>query len=263
MPCAADHRSGSVLVAALGAEHHATGTAIPLLILSDVPGLLRWEPMEHLTVRDDLGTSYAVAGVSRQSGLGALAVTVWIVPETPVEARILTLEAREISRVSVPRGGTGVERPLSGGPWTVGIDLRPPRTSATSPADPGVGRAMSGTRSIPPRALDAFRGIIPIGQARMRPGTVVTAQAIERYADRAVLTYTLLHDGPSPGESLVDVWDGSGRYDVGALHSVVREGWTEAAVAVHPAIGADVDALGVRIAPPDMEAVEFGVAVPA
>lgn len=251
-----------MLVAALGLEHHITGTAVPLLILSDVPGLLRWEPMDDLCVHDDVGTAYAVAGVARQSALGALAVTAWIVPGTPAEARALTLEVAGVHRVSVPRGGSGIEREFSGGPWTLELPLRPARTVADIPDDPGRDARLAGDLTIPPRTMDAYRGIIPVGQARVRPGSAVSVQAIERYTDRAVLSFAVLHDAPLGGDPVVELWDSAARHEVRPLHCVAREGWTEGAVTIRPAIALGARVLGVRITPPGTEPAEFGVAVP-
>lgn len=267
VPCAVDVRSGSVLVAVLGVELHADGAAVPLLILSDVPGLLRWDAVGALEAEDDVGTRYAVSGLSRQSGLGAMTATVWLVPEVPPQARCLRLTVSDVARLSVPRGGTGVERVLSGGPWELEVDLVPGRTAVAPPPEVAAPAEEAPTGGVPVRALDSYGPRIPVGQARIRGGTAVCPWSIERYAERSVLTLGVLHDADLPDDGReVSIWDDRGRrYGVHLLQEVARDGWTEVSVTVVPGIDPAARALGLRVDGVLQDALPavFGVAVPA
>lgn len=267
VPCSADVRAGSVLIAVLGVELHADGAAVPLLILSDVPGLLRWDAGDALAAEDDVGTRYAVTGLSRQSGLGAMTATVWLVPEVPPQARSLRLTVSDVVRLSVPRGGTGVERVLSGGPWELEVDLVPARTAVAPPPEVAAPAGEAAAGGVPVRALDSYGTRIPVGQARIRGGTAVCPWSIERYGERSVLTLGVLHDADLPDDGReVALWDDRGRsYRVQPLQEVVRDGWTEVSVTVVPGIDPDARALGLRVdgVLGDALPAVFGVAVPA
>ena len=122
---------------------------------------------------------------------------------------------------------------------------------------------------------------MPIGQARLAEGAAVCLWALERYEDRAVLSFGTLADEPlrvgpvTPGAGTVEVWDDRGRrYAVAPIHGAARPGWSETSLEIAPAIDPAARALGVRLsglpcegAPPrDGEALAgpftFGVAVP-
>ena len=115
----------------------------------------------------------------------------------------------------------------------------------------------------------------------MAEGAAVCLWALERYEDRAVLSFGTLADEPlrvgpvTPGAGTVEVWDDRGRrYAVAPIHGAARPGWSETSLEIAPAIDPDARALGVRLsglpcegAPPSGgEALAgpftFGVAVP-
>ena len=61
VPSSAVAREGDTLIVALCVEVHSEGAVLPLLVLSDAPGLLGWDPVKGLSVRDDAGREYEVA----------------------------------------------------------------------------------------------------------------------------------------------------------------------------------------------------------
>ncbi len=249
VPVAGEARDGSACVFVPCLELHSGGAVLPLAILSDVPGVLRWSAEEGLSATDDLGTRYRAVPLAAQSGLGALLRTLWLTPAVPPGAREITLSVDGVRRVSVPRGGAGVVRPLTGGPWPVRIDLSPARTAAPPPPEPAAGLPAATVAGTPTRALEAYEGRIPVGQARVRPGAALCLWAIERYGDRAVLTLCLLHDGaPLSWGGEVEVWDDrGGAYVCAPMQEVARDAWTEVAVEVRPGIDPAAGALAVRV----------------
>lgn len=279
VPASAVAREGDTLVMALCVEVHAEGAVLPLLVLSDAPGLLGWDPAAGLTVRDDSGREYEVVNLAQQAGLGALQTAVWIEPAPPPDARLLRLEVSGLVRTAVARGG-GVERPLAGATWSLELDLVPQRTGAPLPDEPEGDPLPGRPARVPARTFGGFRGLLPVGQARVAEGAAVCVWALERYADRAVLTVGALAEDPlrvapmTPGAGRVDVWDDRGRrYEVSPIHGASRPGWSETSLEVAPAIAEDVGALAIRLSdlpgdgPPEARAAlagpfTFGVAVP-
>jgi hypothetical protein len=255
VPTAAVARAGDTLVFALVLEVHPEGAVLPLLVLSDAPGLLGWDPAQGLTVRDDAGREYEIAALAQQAGLGALQTAVWIEPAPPPDARRLRLEATGLMRTAVARGGGGVERPLAGETWQLEIDLVPGRTAVAPPPKPE-GEPPEGLPArVPARTFGGFRDLVPIGQARMAEGAAVCLWALERYEDRAVLSLGTLGDEPlrvgpiTPGAGEVEVWDDRGRrYGVAPIHGAARPGWSETSLEIVPAIDPEARALAVRVA---------------
>jgi hypothetical protein len=239
---------------ALCVEVHAEGAVLPLLVLSDAPGLLGWDPVKGLAVRDDLGHEYEVQNLAQQAGLGALQTAVWIEPAPPPQARRLLLEVTGLVRTAVSRG-TGVERPLSGASWSFEIDLVPQRTAAPVPDEPSVEPPPGRPARVPARTFAGFHDLLPIGQARVTDGAAICLWSLERYSDRAVLSVGALVEDPlraaplTPGVGRVEVWDDRGmRYEVSPIHGAARPGWSETSLEVSPAIHPEARALGVRLA---------------
>ena len=281
MPTGAVARAGDTLVAPLVVELHAEGAVLPLLVLSDAPGLLGWDPVQGLRARDDAGRDYEVRTLAQQAGLGALQTAVWIEPAPPPDARRLRLEVTGLIRTAAARGGGGVERPLSGTSWDLDLDLVPGRTAVEPPPAPGGTPPHGRPARVPARTFGGFRDLVPIGQARMGDGAAVCLWGLERYADRAVLSLGTLGDEPlkvgpiTPGAGVVEVWDDrGGRYAVAPIHGAARPGWSETSIEIVPAIDPEARALGVRLSglpcdgPPPRSGTAlagpftFGVAVP-
>lgn len=277
VPTSAVARGGDTVILALCVEVHAEGAVLPLLVLSDAPGLLGWDPTEGLEVRDDTGREYGVESLAQQAGLGALQTAVWIAPAPPPEARRLRLAISGLVRTAIARSA-GVERPLAGATWTLEIDLVPERTARPVPEEPPGAETVVGPARVPARTFAGFRDLIPIGQARMVDGVAVCLWSLERYADRSVLSVGTLAEEPlrvaplTPGVGRVEVWDDRGRrYDVSPIHGAARPGWSETSLEVTPAVDPEARALGVRLAdlPGHGPAAQvlvgpftFGVAVP-
>jgi len=280
VPTAAVAREGDTLVMALCVEIHAEGAVLPLLVLSDAPGLLGWDPAQGLAVRDEAGRVYAVRNLAQQAGLGALQTAVWIAPTPPPDARTLHLEVSGLVRTAVARGGTGVERPLTGTAWSLDLALVPQRTTAEVPAEPDGDPLTGRPARVPARTFSGFHDLMPIGQARMADGATVCLWALERYADRSVLTVGTLAEDPlrvapmTPGSGRVEVWDDQRRrYEVSPIHGAARPGWSETSLEISPAFDPAVRAIGVRLADlpghgaprgqhPLAGPFTFGVAVP-
>lgn len=272
MPSTATVRDGSALVAVLGVEHHTDGAAIPLLILSDAPGLLAWEPLDEVTVMDDRDRPYAVSLLHGQAGLGSLQASLWIDPAPPADARFLRICVPALFRLAPARGGSGITRQLPGGPWDLIVDLVPPRTAATVPHHPqdellendAAGR-------VPCRTLGAFVDLVPVGQARIGCDLAVCLWGVERYSDVALLTVALLGAPPDaiPGEGAsFDVWDDRGnRYEAGLEQAGSAECWTELVVRIEPAIDRRASRLAVSVEIPDDDGDAspflFGVVLPS
>jgi len=254
VPTDAVARAGDTLVLALVVEVHAEGAVLPLLVLSDAPGLLGWDPGQGgLTVRDDAGREYEVATLAQQAGLGALQTAAWIEPAPPPDARRLRLEVSGLMRTAAARGGGGVERPLTGDLWELGIDLVPGRTAVEPPPEPAAEPPSARPAGVPARTFGGFRDLVPIGQARMGEGAAVCLWGLERYGDRAVLSLGTLADEPlsvapiTPGAGMVEAWDDRGnRYGVAPIHGAARPGWSETSLEIVPAIDPEARALGVR-----------------
>jgi hypothetical protein len=254
LPTSAIAREGDTLVIALSVELHAEGAVVPLLVLSDAPGLLGWDPVQGLVARDDHGRAYEVRNLAQQAGLGALQTAVWLSPAPPPDARHLVLEVSGLVRTAVSRGAS-VERPLAGTTWRLDLDLLPPRT-AVDPPDPPARESPHGRPArVPARTFAGFRDLVPIGQARVAEGAAVCLWGLERYADRAVLSVAALAEDPlrvapiTPGAGRVEVWDDRGRaYEVTPIHGAARPGWSETSLEVVPAIDPEARALGVRLA---------------
>lgn len=254
VPSGAVARDGETLVMVLCVELHSEGAVLPMLVLSDAPGLLGWDPATGLSVRDDAGRDYEITNLAQQAGLGALQTAIWIQPVPPPEARRLLLEVTGLVRTSVARGGGGVERPLTGASWDLEIDLVPERTVAEVPDEPGDQVGSGRPAQVPARTFGGFVDLVPIGQARMVDGAAVCLWALERYRDRAVLTVGALVEEPlrvgpiTPGAGRVEVWDDRGsRYQVAAIHGAARPGWSETSLEVVPPVHPEARALGVRL----------------
>ncbi|MCC6832007.1 MAG: hypothetical protein IT200_11730 [Thermoleophilia bacterium] len=269
VPCTAVAHGESAMVAVLAVEHHAEGLAVPLLVLSQAPGMLAWEVEGGLEAGDDVGTQYFVRGLSRQAGLGSLQVTAWLEPAVPPEARRLEIIASGIQRVSSPRAGIGIERPLPDGTWELSVELVPDRTAMPVPDEPGTASLGPAAPRVPARGMAGFRGLVPVGQARVQSGGAVCIWAVERYQDRAVMTVAVLRGEEGAGlGGTVEVWDDrGGRYHVALLHETSRDGWTEGSLELVPALDPRARVLGVRLAglePPGVMdgPFRFGVALP-
>ena len=255
VPTGAVARGGDTLVAALGVEHHADGTVVPLLALSDAPGLLEWNPSMGLVIRDDRGDRYEAHVLTSASSLGQLCVTLWIEPALPPDARRLELVVDGVVRINPTRGGGGgVARPLAGGPWSLLIDLLPERTVADAPPQPAAGSLPGQADSVPIRAHGVFIDVVPVGQARLGSGIAVCVLAVERYWDRAVATLVALGptgdegNAPAIGRARIEVWDDRGHtYRVTPVQGASRGAWSEVAAEIVPAIPPDADALAMRV----------------
>jgi hypothetical protein len=256
VPTTASARGGETMVCALAVEHHAEGAALPLLVLSSAPGLLGWDPVAGLTAHDDRGREYAVRALGHQSSLGAMQATMWISPGVPADALALVLTVRGLVRTSVGRGGGGVQRPLSGGPWVLEIPLLPSRTATAPPAEPSGQVGMPDPASaVPTRTLAGLVGLAPVGQARLLEDAAVCLWGLERYADRSVLTVSVLADAGAevrpiaPGHGRVDAWDDRGRrYLPAPVHGTGGPGWSESSIELVPALDPAARALAVRLA---------------
>ena len=255
VPTGAVARGGETLVGALGVEHHADVTVVPLLILSDAPGLVEWEPSMGLSIRDDRGDRYDAHTLTSASSLGQLCVTLWVAPALPADARRLELVVDGLARINPTRGGgRGVARPLTGGPWSLVVDLLPQRTVADVPSEPADGPVPGHAASVPVRAHGMFVDVVPAGQARLGDGIAVCVQAIERYWDRSVATLVALGppddeaNAPAIGRAAIGVWDDRGhRYAVTPIQGVARGVWSEVAVEIVPAIPPDAGVLAIQV----------------
>jgi hypothetical protein len=272
VPSMAMARDGSALVAALAVEHHAAGAAIPLLILSDAPGLLAWEPLAEATVHDDRDRVYTTELLHGQAGLGGLQASLWIEPPLPADSRFLRVSVPALFRLAPARGGSGITRQLPGGPWELIIDLVPPRTTAPVPAHPGALPVETGPGArVPSRTLNAFIDLIPAGQARIGPDLAVCLWAVERYGDLALLTLSFLgaSDDAVPGEGVeVAAWDDRGTtYEVTPEQAGSAETWSDLVVRVAPAIDSSATRLAVRVSVhrDDADPAEFlfGIVLPS
>jgi hypothetical protein len=277
VPSSAVARDAGTLVAALCVEHHSDGAVVPLLVLSEAPGVLAPEALETVSVRDDRGRDYRVVVLNGQSGLGTLQASLWIAPPLPADARRIDLTVPGLARTAPARGGGGVTRPLAGGPWSLAIDLVPSRTTVPVPARPDRRTERPGSRGerVPARALAAFRGLVPVGQARVSSGEAVCLWALERYQDLALLTLAVLDGGgdsgaPAGDELSLSAWDDRGRaYAVTFLSASAAQGWCDLTVRLEPAIDPAAERLGVRVAAAAEGAAAgqateflFGVALP-
>jgi hypothetical protein len=266
VPSAALVRGGDTAALVLVVEHHAEGAALPILILSDAPGLLEWDPAGGLEVSDDRGAAYEVSSLAVQAGLGALQATAWLEPALPSDARRLRVAVRGIVRRSAGRRGSAA-RELSGGPWELAVDLLPPRTTAEPPPRPEAPPPELRPARIPARAYAALLDLVPIGQARLTERAAVCLWALERYHDRAVLSLGVLTDAPSaaaPGaRGAVEVWDDAGnRHAVAPIHAAEGPGWSERSLEVVPAVAEAAGALAVRLDGFPGGDMTFGVALP-
>ena len=254
VPSAAVARGGETLVLALSVEHHIDGVVIPLLVLSDAPGLIEWDPAMGLVIRDDRGDRYLGQVLTSTSGLGQLNATVWVEPTLPPHAGRLELIVDGLARVNPARGGAGITRPMAGGPWSLLIDLVPERTVVDVPEEPADRRLPGHTGSVPPRAHGAFVDLVPVGQARLLEGVAVCVLAVERYWDRAVASLVALgppgDDATTPaiGRAEIEVWDDRGhRYAATSVQGTSRGSWSEVAAEIVPGIDTEARALAIRI----------------
>jgi hypothetical protein len=184
---------------------------------------------------------------------------------------VLEVSVPSLSRLAPARGGSGVSRQLSGGPWDLVVDLVPPRTAAPVPARPrSKPGAPEGVARVPSRSLGAFVDLVPVGQARIGADVAVCLWAIERYDDLALLTLAMLGpvEGATPGEAAeFAVWDDRGNAYAAALeHAGSADGWSEMVVRIAPALDPEATRLAVRVvaSPRSGDASEFlfGIALP-
>lgn len=280
VPCAAVARGGETMVAVLGLEHHRDGAVLHTIVLTESPGLIDWAAESGLAVHDDAGTSYAATVIAQTQGLGQVATTVWISPAIPADAQRLELSADGLLRITPARGDEPtITRPLTGGPWVLGIDLAPERTVVAPPPLSERRQRIPEPGSVPARAIGAFVGLIPVGQARMAEGVAVCAVSAERYWDRWIVTLAALGlpaqpaTAPAIGRATIAAWDDRGnRYGATPLHGNARESWSEVTVELVPALAADAQAIGISIADiprgndvgplPIPGPVTFGIRVP-
>lgn len=254
LPSVASVRSEETVAVALAVEHFADGAAVPLLVLTEAPGVVGIDPEAAVRASDDAGRSYEIQSVSVETGLGAAQATLWLSPELPSDARSLELQVAELTRTNPGRRGGGTAKPLSGGPWTLSVPLLPERTAADPPERPKGPSPIAEAPKAPARAASAFERLIPIGQARLRENAVVCLWGLEDYGDRAVLTLgvltTELADTKQlePGRGDVEVWDDQGnRYSVTAISGAGDGRWSETSLEISPS-PRDARTIGVQIA---------------
>lgn len=243
---------------ALGVEHQTEGSVVPILIVSDAPGVLAWDPALGLSATDDTGYVYRVRELVQTGGLGTLSTTAWLEPPISTEARVLTLTVDEITRTSAQHGGGGgAERLISGGPWELEIPLRPNRTVAEAPPAPTQSAAWPGrSERVPGRTPSTFSRLVPVGQARIRDGYAVCLHALEVYEDRSVLTMSILADAPLRARPLdaaevdaIEAWDDRGnRYHPVLLGGPAALGWSDAAIEFAPTLDPAATCLALRLA---------------
>ena len=176
------------------------GRAAPAGALSDAPGLLGWDPVQGLAVRDDAGREYEVRALAQQAGLGALQTAAWIEPgAAPRRARAAPGGDRPDAHGRRPRRRRAWSGRWPASPGSLEVDLVPGRTAADPPPEPPGAPPEGGPAGVPARTFGGFRDLVPIGQARMAEGAAVCLWALERYEDRAVLSLGTLADEPAPG----------------------------------------------------------------
>ncbi len=253
-PGGAVEESAETLVACLGVEHHLEGAALTLLVLTASPGIVEWDPADGLTVSDDTGGAYTVTTISLTSGLGQVEATVWIVPAVPSEARTLHLDVDGVQRLNPARGERGVVRELSEGPWSVDVDLRPPRTLRDTPTRPRESDDPEEVQAVPARTRALFDGVLPVGQARLVEGTAVCLTAVERYADRWIANVVALGPedaesaAPAVGRANLTAWDDVGTtYRLTALSGASDATWSQCAYEAVPALNPEASVLAVEM----------------
>lgn len=253
VPSASWVRGGESVLMALAVEHYADGAAVPLLVLTDAPGIIGFDPEAAITATDDAGRTYETRTASVDAGLGAAQATVWLTPALPASARTLTLSVSELTRTTPTRRGGGVAKPLTGGPWSLEVPLLPDRTATEPPERPRGKAPTAEAPRAPTRAAGAFERLVPVGQARMSENAAVCVWGIEDYGERAVLTLGVLTTGLAdveplaPGRGEVQVWDEAGtRYAVVPINGAGEERWIETSLEVTPA-PREARALGLRI----------------
>ena len=284
LPTSAVAREGDTLVVALSVEVHAEGAVLPLLVLSDAPGLLGWDPVQGLVARDDHGRAYEVAqprpaggprrapdrGLDRARRRRRTPATCVLEVSGLVRTAVVAGRVASSARSPAPPGASTSTCCRRAPPWTC-----PSRRPAS--------RRPGGPARVPARTFAGFRDLVPIGQARVAEGAAVCLWALERYADRAVLSVAALAEDPlrvaplTPGVGRVEVWDDRGRaYEVTPIHGAARPGWSETSLEVvagdRPG-GARRSACGSRDlpghSPPPAQRdalagpFTFGVAIPA
>lgn len=281
MPSDAVARGGETMVAVLGLEHFRDGAVIHVVALTESPGVIDCAVEGQITVHDNLGTSYMLTQLAKTQGLGQVATTIWMSPAVPAEATRLGISVGELIRVSPPRGDAPtMTRPLSDGPWTLSMDLRPERTVADVPPRPERRQRVPEAGSVPARAVARFDGIVPIGQARMIEGAAICVIAAERYVDRWVLTLTAMGQpeddsiAPAIGRARVSAWDDLGtRYRATPIQGTAREAWSEVCIEMVPPLDRHARALAIKVEDiprgndigplPISGPLVFGVTVPA
>lgn len=253
-PGGAVGESAETLVACLGVEHHLEGAALTILVLTASPGIVEWDPGEGLTVSDDTGGAYTVTTISLTNGLGQVEATVWIAPAVPPEARALHLDVDSVQRVNPARGERGVVRELSEGPWSVDVDLRPPRTLSDTPVRPAAPDDPEDVQAVPARARALFDGVLPVGQARLVEGAALCLTAVERYADRWIANVVALGPedaesaAPAVGRAHLTAWDDVGTsYRLTALNGASDATWSQCAYEAVPALNPDASVLAIEM----------------
>ncbi len=253
-PGGAVGESSETLVACLGVEHHLEGAAVAILLLTATPGIVEWDPSEGLAVSDDTGGSYTVTPISLTAGLGQVETTVWLSPAIPSEAHTLHLDIDSVQRVNPARGERGVVRELSEGPWSVDVDLRPPRTLSDAPTRPAESEAPERVQAVPARARALFDGVLPVGQARLVEGSALCLTAVERYSDRWIANVVALGPedaesaAPAVGRAHLAAWDDVGTtYHLTALTGTADDTWSQCAYEAVPALNPEASVLAVEM----------------
>ncbi len=247
-------RGGETVVMALAIEHFSEGAAVPLLVLSEAPGVIGLDPDTAVEAWDDAGREYEVRTVSLETGLGAAQATIWLSPELPSDASDLRLRVTELMRTNPGRRGGGTAKPLSGGPWELSVPLLPERTATEPPDRPSGSAPIAEAPKAPARAASAFARLLPIGQARMRENAAVCLWGLEDYGERAVLTLAVLTtdlaetEPLEPGRGSVEVWDDAGsQYSVAPIAGGGDGRWSETSLEITPSPGGS-PVIGVRVA---------------
>lgn len=253
-PGGAAGETPETLVICLGVEHHLEGAAVSLLLLTSTPGLVDWDPREGLAVSDDGDGMYDVTPISMTSGLGQIAATVWITPAISPDVHTLHLDVDAVRRLNPSRGDGGVTRELTGGPWSMDVDLRPPRTLETAPLRPRTTAVPDDAHAVPTRTRAAFDSVVPVGQAHLVEDAAFCLTAVERYADRWVATVVALGPEREPrqvpvvGRATLCAWDDVGTtYRLTAMGGEAQESWSQCAYEALPALNPEATVLAVEM----------------
>ncbi len=253
-PSGAIGETAETLVVCLGVEHHMEGAAVSILLLTATPGIIEWDPREGLSVSDDAYGSYAVEPITVTSALGQVEATVWISPAIPQAAHVLRLDVDAVQRVNPARGERGLQRELSEGPWSIDVDLRPPRTLRDTPDRPITEDEPDAAQGVPARTRAMFDGVLPVGQAHLVEGSALCLTAVERYTDRWIANVVALGPedadtaAPAIGRARLAAWDDIGTtYRLTALSGSAQGTWSQCAYEAVPALSPEASILTVEM----------------